>query len=98
MGYSPFSPEILITAGLPPTPEGNIITSNEGTFVRISWGNAFNFQELPLLAFNISILDSDGKWINGRWLNEYCDSMNATILSQMYCIVPMQVFLSVSSY
>ncbi len=46
------------------------------------------------MGFNISILDSDGKWIIGRWLNDYCDYKNATILSQKYCLVKMQVFQS----
>ena len=97
MGYSSFSPETLITAGLPPSPKGSIITSNEGSFVRISWENAFDFEGFPQLGFNISILDNNGSWATSSSLIYYCDNTNTTIVSQMYCIIPMSVFNQDSS-
>jgi len=93
LGYGVYSSEVAMTpAATPSTPSAPVTTLDE-PYARITW-SAPSDNGSPITSYTITILQQDGSYSEEA---TYCDGTDPTIISQLYCQVPM-ISLAASPY
>lgn len=94
IGNGPTSSEVSITPmAVPDTPSAPTVTLDE-PYAKISW-SAPTDNGSTITAYTITIIQSDGSTFTEE--TTYCDGSDSTVISQLYCQVPMTT-LAASPY
>jgi len=87
-GWGPYSDSLsLIAAQVADTPD-EVVTSNEATFVRITWTEPAYNGGTPLLGFRVLIKSKAGDFVEDT---DNCDGHDQTTKANLFCLIPMQV-------
>ena len=87
-GWGPFSDSLSLIAARRTDQPDTVVTSNEGTEVKITWSEPAYDGGSPLLGFRITILADDGSYYETR---DHCWGEDQTTKGNLFCLVSMTV-------
>lgn len=90
-GWGPYSDLLSLIAARRTDKIAPVVTSNEGTNVRITWSEPVYNGGSPLFGYTVKIKTSTLSFVVEE---EHCDASDQTIKANRFCLIPMSTLRS----